>query len=228
MTSIGVPALSVPEVLAAQGAGPIRRGARHERLAAIAGEAVALGASVVAPEVAWSWRAVRAVHPAGVQLTGGPVLRHPVLAQALAGASRVAAAVLTLGNELDEVMRREAERRPSLALALDAYGSLLLMRLAGETRTSIATEAAALGLVSGAPLSPGAPGWPVVPGQAEVLSLVAARPAGLGLTSHGMLVPAKSLTFLVGAGVALTPGGEPCDRCDRAARCTHRNSSLTA
>lgn len=222
MTAAALPVLSVEDLLRAQGAEPGRSGPRQARLTAIAEEALAIASAAVTPASAWSWREVTGVHPGRVQLAGAAPLRHPALAAQLAGATRVAAAALTLGPGLEQRMAREAAARPSLGLALDACGSLLLMRLATALRSSIAAGAEALGLTAGAYLAPGMPGWPVVPGQGELLGLIVPAPAGLSLTSHGMLVPGKSLTFLLGAGPALTPGGAPCECCDRAPRCNHR------
>lgn len=217
-----LPTLSVEDLLRAQGACRTQPGRRQERLAAIAEEALAIGASLAAPVVAWSWREVLALHPGRLRLAGIQPLRHVALAEALAGATRVAAVALTLGPALERRASQEATSRPSLALALDAYGSLLLMRLAAETRTTLAAESGARGLALGRSLSPGMAGWPVLPGQAELLAMLEKIPGGITLTELGMLVPGKSLTFLAGAGVALEPGGDPCERCESSARCTHR------
>ena len=222
MTAVALPTVTVDELLRAQGADPARLGARHAALAAIAEEALEAGAAAVSPGVTWSWREVRGVHPGRVLLGGAGPLRHAALAEGLAGASRVAAAALTLGPGLERLVVSHVMGRPSLALALDAYGSTVLLRLGTEARLAIAAEAAADGLAMGPSLFPGMPGWPVVPGQAELLGLLDAPPDGLTLTELGMLVPGKSLTFLVGAGSGLAPGGAPCDGCEASPRCSHR------
>lgn len=223
MPAAPLPTLTADDLLRAQGGDPARPGPRGERLAAIAAEALAMGAAAVAPQVAWTWREVRSVHPGRVQLAGVGPLRHAALVDALLGAARVAAVAITLGPELERLVVMHAPGRPSLALALDAYGSALLMRLGNATRMTLATEAAGWGLTTGAALFPGMPGWPVVPAQGELLGLLDPPPVGLTLTEPGMLVPAKSLTFLVGAGSELAPGGVPCDGCDASPRCTHRH-----
>ena len=51
---------------------------------------------------------------------------------------------------------------------------------------------------------------------------VALEAAGLTVLESGMLTPAKSLTFLLGLGRGLSPGGEPCATCDQGGRCKQR------
>jgi len=217
-----LPAVNAAEVLRAQGADPARLGARAGRLVALAEQALALARPLAEPGIAVTRHRVAACHADVVLLEGGHRLRQPAVAAALAGAEELVAAALTLGPALEARVRAYAETAPGLALALDAAGAALVQALAAETREELRVEGAARGLVAGTPFGPGMPGWPVHPGQRELLALLETPPAGLTVLESGMLTPAKSLTFLLGLGRGLSPGGEPCATCDQGGRCKQR------
>lgn len=217
-----LPAVTAPDVLRAMAADPARLGRRAGRLAALAEQALAQARALAEPEVVVRRHRVVACHAGAVLLDGGHRLRHAAVAAALAGADEVAAVALTLGPALEARVRAGQAATPALALTLDAAGSALVQALAAETREALRLDGAARGLVAGTPFGPGMSGWPVVPGQRELLALLETPPAGLTLLESGMLIPAKSLTFLLGLGRGLAPGGEPCATCDQGGRCKQR------
>lgn len=219
-----LPAVTAPDVLRAMAADPARLGPRAPRLAALAEQALALARALATPEVVVRRHRVVACHAEAVVLDGGHRLRHATVAAALAGAEEVAVVALTLGPALEARVRACQAATPTLALALDAAGSALVQALATERREALRLDGAARGLVAGTPFGPGMPGWPVVPGQRELLALLERPPAGLELLESGMLVPAKSLTFLLGLGRGLAPGGEPCTTCGQGPRCRQRGA----
>lgn len=226
MTALAsVPAVTADQVLRAQGADPARVGARGGRVLALAERAVVEGMALVDPELRTGRHRVRRVHHDQVWLDGGMRIPHPGLAAGLVGAREITAVALTLGPRLEERVRTLADAEPGYAFALDGFGSVAIQALADQLRSTLGEEAQSRGLMIGRVLSPGMPGWPVVPGQEELLQLLDPPPASLSLTVAGMLVPAKSLTFLIGLGHRLAPAGHPCDYCDRGASCRQRPAS---
>ncbi len=217
-----LPALTTADVLRAMATDPERLGARTGRLVMLAAGALEQARELAHPAVALARHPVVRCHGDVVRLGGGRSLRGAGVAAALAGADEVAAVALTIGPALEARVRACQAATPALALALDAAGSALVQALATQAREELRAEAADRGLATGTPIGPGAPGWPVVPGQRELLALLDPWPAGLQLLESGMLVPAKSLTFLLGLGRELAPGAEPCTACDHRPRCRMR------
>lgn len=219
LASAVLPTIGVAQILRAQRADPARV---RPRARALAERALLEGPALLQLETRCHSHRVRRIEPAGVFLDGGERLRHPALASALAGASEVFAVVLTLGPRLDAQLRTLAATAPAYALALDGFGAVLIQRMADEIRACLAREAASHGLNTGTPLSPGMRGWATVPGQSELLRLLHGPPRALTLSSAGMLAPAKSLSFLLGAGSSVRAGAEPCDVCERRPTCRYR------
>ena len=135
----------------------------------------------------------------------------------------LAAAACTLGGALEKrVTALFRAGRPLLALALDAVGNDLLFRAADRAFAGIRREARRQNLMTGAELSPGDSGIPL-DHQAALLEMADAGQNGITLTSHGMLVPVKSLSILVtlGRNLAVRSAGR-CDHCSSKDRCTLR------
>jgi hypothetical protein len=59
-------------------------------------------------------------------------------------------------------------------------------------------------------------------GGERLRHLLQSPPRALTLSTAGMLAPAKSLSFLLGAGSRVRAGAEPCDVCGRRPSCRHR------
>lgn len=169
--------------------------------------------------------AIRRIHPDRVWLADGRQLAGAAVAAGLNGAIELVAVALTVGPALDARIRSLAASTPAAALALDAFANAAALALADATRADLAAEAERRGLRLGPSVSPGLPGWPVLPAQRQLLELLDAPAIGLLLLDTGMLRPVKSLTYLAGLGAAMDPGGAPCDACDRGTSCRQRPAS---
>jgi len=93
---------------------------------------------------------------------------------------------------------------------------------------AIERQAAAAGLQTGLPLSPGMKGWAVDPGQHEIFSLI--DPAEVGVTVMPTLEmhPLKSVTVVIGVGAEIAIKGAICDYCPLDDTCRHKIANRVA
>ena len=177
-----------------------RRGA-SETFLRLAEAALAEAAGLVHPAAVWA--EVEANGLAEALLPGTP-------AEHLAGASRLIGVVCTIGAELEaQAHRAFAAQEYTHGYLLDQIGALAVARLAGHVE----------GLVrAGRNAARWAPGdsegdW-ALDAQRMLFALLPTDEIGVRLSEHNVMIPAKSLSFvlLVGNG----PAGVEClGRCSR-------------
>ena len=158
-----------------------------------------------------------------IRLKGGKQLISPWLAGRLAGARRITAAICTIGPELETLATRCLQEDPLLSLALDGLGNAAVENLTQQVCAHIAEDAQGKGLQASTPLSPGEPDWPVGVGQPQILSLLEPSEIGVTLTSGGMMIPKKSITFVIGIGPAMAQT-DLCDVCSLRETCRYRHA----
>ncbi|MGC8873497.1 MAG: hypothetical protein ACP5SI_03490 [Chloroflexia bacterium] len=215
--------IDLDHVLRSQGADPAALRKRNPVLLQAAERALVEGRSLIrAAAVHRELRVVRLRHDR-FELEGGGFLAGPLLAQHLAAAERVIVAVCTIGEGLEARVSTLMVSDPIYAMALDGFGSAAVEALENALCRRFATRAERAGERTSLPLSPGQPGWPLAEGQAQIFSLVEASEVGVRLTDHAMMVPRKSLSFVVGVGRELQVLGSPCDMCPLKERCRHRS-----
>jgi hypothetical protein len=210
--------LSIDDILRGEGANPEKK-----RLALVqaAEDALRLGQPLLRP-VAAVHEAQISVHTHNtVVLENGAELTSPLAARFLAGAERVTIAVCTIGTELEKLAT--AQENLVLALALDGLGNAAVEALGQQVCGRIGELARAAGLETSAPLSPGEPDWPVDVGQPQIFSLLAPVPASVRLTESGMMVPKKSISFVVGAGPHMEQT-DLCALCSMKEKCRYRHA----
>ncbi len=215
--------VDVDEVLTAEGADPELVRARNSPALAVASQAIELGSTLLHPAAAWCLaRIVGRRHEALVleeplgRLTGAVVAGH------LCAARDVAAVVCTLGPELEAHVSGIFKDDPALALAVDAFGSVVMQRLAQAVRTQLASDMTEVGWQVGVALSPGT-GWDLEAGQHQIFALVEAGLIGVSLQESALMRPKKSASFVLGLGPEVTAEGSPCDMCDLGENCRYRH-----
>jgi hypothetical protein len=156
-----------------------------------------------------------------ILLAGGKTLTGPLAARHLAGAERVAAVVCTIGPALEEYAASLNDL--ALALALDGLGNAAVGVLAQQVCGRLAERAQVEGLTTSAPLSPGEPEWPVEVGQPQIFGLLDPSRVGITLTSGGMMIPKKSISFVVGIGPEMAQT-DLCELCNLRERCRYRHA----
>lgn len=215
--------LTTDDILRGQGADPgiLRR--RRPGLVAAAAAALAEGVSLLEPAAEVHQLPVRSHRHAHLELGRGRLSGARVV-QHLAGAERVAVVVCTIGPQLEAHVSGQFDRQPLLAMALDGLGNAAVEQLAQQVCSQLAAQAEAQGLTCSTPLSPGDAGWPVEVGQAQVFGLLEQQaPAGIRLTESGMMLPRKSISFVVGIGPQMART-KICELCDLKDRCRYRHA----
>ena len=211
--------LEAAHVLRGQGIDPSR--ARPEVVAAaqsVLDEAQAL----FAPAAIYTTLLVSDFQHQRVTLEGGAVFEGSLVARALAGATEVALAVCTAGPAVDErVAMLFNAGNPVRALALDGAGIAAVGGVARMAAERICDQASTRGLRAGMRAEPGQEGWPLRQ-QRVVFSLVSAERIGVRLTESCLMLPRKSISFVVGLGPEMRADAVSCDFCSKRERCHWR------
>jgi len=219
--------IDVDAILRAQGADPDRLRARRSGALAVAEQALAEGLLLLAPAVAYERVAVTAFRHRQLLLGGGGAgrLSGPLIASHLHSANEVVAIVCTIGPLLEERSASWMSTDAPRALALDALGSVAVEQLATLAGNVVEQAAAADGLCTTIPLSPGLIGWPLQTGQQQLFALVDAASIGVTLTPSAMMTPHKSRSLVIGVGPHVLRVGEVCDYCEMRERCRYRTAA---
>ncbi len=158
-----------------------------------------------------------------ILLQDGKELASPLLARHLAGAEQVVFALTTIGPDLEEHASSRMGKDPLLGIALDGLGNAAVKVLGEQVCMRIGKQAEAVGLTASTPLSPGEPEWPVEIGQPQIFALLDPSRVGITLTSGGMMVPKKSISFVVGVGPDMSRD-DFCELCSFNERCRYRHA----
>jgi hypothetical protein len=170
---------------------------------------------------AYCYRIVPLDEPPGGRLrVGGEVLDAPRLVPASGQLTAVAAAICTLGPTLEQrTTALFAERRHSLALALDGVANELLFALSRRLQDLIVADARKHPLTAAGELRAGDPGLPLA-AQPAVLRLAGASEIGVTVSQSQLLHPLKSMSMILGIGVNLPAvRWSRCDECPSASKC---------
>lgn len=213
--------LSPDDILRGEGADPEQARKRRPVLVKTASAAGHLGLTKLKPAAAVREVRVGEHRHEQVLLEGGKRLTGALVARYLAGAEQVAAVVCTIGPDLERLAA--AQENLLLTLALDGLGNAAVEAVSQQVCARLGERAQAQGLEAGAPLSPGDPEWPVEVGQPQIFSLLGSNPAGVRLTEGGMMVPKKTISFVVGIGRQMAQA-DLCELCSMKDRCRYRHA----
>ena len=215
--------LDVDAVLRGQGADPAIIHGRNPRLVQVAERALTAGRPLVRPAVLYKEFAVAALHHEQLHLSGGATLHGELVARHLGPAEKVIAVVCTIGADLEKYATEAMLSDPVYGLALDGVGAAAVEALANAACQQFAEWAAAEGMRTTAPLSPGMAGWPLAAGQLQIFALLQAEQVSVVLTEHALMVPCKSLSMVLGVGRDVEHTGRPCDYCTMRDNCRYRS-----
>ena len=163
-------------------------------------DALALGRALMRPRAVLRTLPVRRE---GDRLTaGGVTLTIPRIAERWGAIEEVTAGVCTIGDALE---RRVAElweaRELPLAMMLDSVGSGAVESLAEHVNDQLCADGLREGVKVTNRVSPGYGGWDVAE-QRQLWRLCSGEPIGVALNEACFMTPTKTITILVGAGVA--------------------------
>jgi hypothetical protein len=158
--------------------------------------------------------------PSHVLRAGGETLEATRLVPESGQLTAVAVGICTLGPALEQrATELFAERRMSLALALDKLGNELLFALSRRVQDWIVIEARKAQLTAAGELRAGDPGLPLE-AQSAVQRLAGAESIGVRVTQGQVMHPLKSMSMVLGIGIDLPPARwSRCDDCPSAPKC---------
>ena len=177
-------------------------------------EALALGRTLIRPRAVVHWLHVSRLDRVAVE-AGGVVLTIPGVDRLWGPAEWLAAAVCTIGDELE---RRVAElweaRELPLAAMLDSVGSGAVESLAEYVNDLLCQEAIPLGLPVTNRVSPGYGSWDVAQ-QKALFAICPGEPVGVSLNEACFMTPVKSISLVAAAGARakLDHYFSQCARC---------------
>jgi hypothetical protein len=146
----------------------------------------------------------------------GPIIfRSEVVAQLLEQCEKVAVFIATIGNNLEEMVRRLTDDKLILqATVLDAIGSIAVEKLADYVHLKVDKVANAQGFFTSRRFSPGYCDWSVKQ-QRTLFRAMNGDSIGVRLTVGCLMFPRKSISGLIGIGSREAENYNPCQSCDK-------------
>jgi hypothetical protein len=221
--------LTPDDVLRSQGADPEAIKLRRPSLVKITENAIAMGTSLLQPQVLYEKYPVKGLVHERLELYGNksnakkPHLSGQLIAQHLSRSQAVIIMVCTIGSLLDELVSSLFKVDPSLAVAMDGVGSAAVESLAIQACNYFEDQVKSEGLNTTMPLNPGMVGWPVEQGQPEIFTLLDSEDIQVTLNESCMMSPNKSLSMVLGVGEDVSPVGTSCDYCSLKGVCKYQN-----
>jgi hypothetical protein len=215
--------LDVDSVLRGQGADPEAIHKRSPRLVESAERALEEGGPLLQPRVFARRLLVEDLQHERLILKGNGILSGELLAKHMCGAHEVVLILCTVGEALERRAAEVSREDVVYGLALDGVGSTGVEVLANAACALFEKEASESDCQITIPLSPGMVGWPVEQGQPQIFGLLDAAAIGVRLTESMMMVPRKSLSFVLGIGRELIAGDRICDYCSLKETCQYQD-----
>lgn len=127
----------------------------------------------------------------------------------LEGCNKIVLMAVTLGTDVDQLLRRTQITDMAMAVIIDAGASILVEQLADEFQKSIKA-----GPFMTSRFSPGYGDWSITEQSRIVRLLDGQRQIGLNVTKDSLMIPRKSITAVMGiAGHPVKGCLATCDEC---------------
>ncbi len=218
-------ALTVEDVLRGQGIAPDRA---RSGLLASAQEILDAVPDLLDPAAVYDVVSVAGFHHQTIELEDGDAFEGPLAARALAGAEKVALAVCTVGPTLEARMSQLFAEDPVGAMALDGAGTAALRKISDTVIEELREIAAGHDWGLGMRAQPGQEGWSIWQ-QRVVFDHLSTEEIGVHLTESCLMIPRKSVSFVIGMGPHMRPDAVACDFCSKRDRCPWRvTAEMTA
>ena len=166
---------------------------------AIFAEALALGEGLMAPRVVYRSTLVTGQGPDSIEV-GGLTLTIPEVGRLWGRLDAVGAGICTVGAGIEERVRTLFDAREfPLAVMLDSVGSAAVESLAEYVNDLLCQAGLTEAVKVTNRVSPGYAGWDTAE-QRLLFALCPGAPIGVTLNEACFMLPAKTITFLVGVG----------------------------
>lgn len=214
--------LTAEDILKGQGIDPARA---SDRLKETAESVIDEAHSLLNPTAIYTVVNVTEFEHKTISFEGG-FFEGSLVSKALAGADHLNIAVCTIGDTLELRVEEMMKENPVEALAMDGAGIAGLRKVSITVEDIISAEACDLKLDLGMRAQPGQEGWPIEQ-QRQVFSILPCEKIGLRLTESCLMIPRKSVSFVIPRGKNLKSGMSPCDFCSKRNRCEWRKDKQT-
>lgn len=209
--------LTALKILKGQGIDPKRASKRlFETAEMVIDEAKAL----VKPLAIYTVVDVTELEHQTVRFAGGE-FAGPLVQKSMAGAEQLYVAVCTIGDTLEKRVDQMMTEDPVKAIALDGAGIAALSIVSVTVGDLISKDICDLNLAQGMRAQPGQEGWPIEQ-QRVVFKLLPCDEIGVRLTESCLMLPRKSVSFVIPRGKDLSDAKAPCDFCSKRGRCEWR------
>ncbi len=215
--------IEVDDVLRGQGADPSAIRSRNQRLVQAAQRALDEAIPILSPRVLYERFPIKELRHEQLHLLDDHHLEGQLLSQHLGAATEVVLALCTIGEALETHSSEISKDDFVYGLALDGLGSAGVEALANEVCAFFEDQAQEIGLHTSIPLSPGMLGWPVEQGQRQIFEILDPFKIGVQLTSSMVMIPKKSLTFVLGMGIEMAESVRACDFCSLKETCRYQD-----
>ena len=215
--------VDVDQILRGQGADPQLVRMRSPKIVEAAEWALNEGLDLIQPRVLYESYEVEELRHEKLRLQSGSELSGKLITQHLGPASSVVIILCTIGAELERRSNEVSSEDLILGLALDGLGSAAVEILANATCNFFETQASTLDQSTSIPLSPGMLEWTVEVGQREIFDLLDSNKINVSLTESMLMIPKKSLTFVLGMGAEILELGTSCDYCSLRETCRYQD-----
>lgn len=209
--------IDTDRILQGQGIDPSKA---SSRIISIARKILPQALSLLGPAALYVCLPLQELQQHRVVLTEGIILEGSLPSRILAGASKVALAVCTIGPNLDAKVSKMLDSGNTVeALALDGAGIAAVEEVSRVLVDQINHAAGIEGLTTGTAISPGQEGW-LLEQQRIIFKLLPAERIGVRLTESCVMLPRKSISFVLPIGPGLCTDKIHCDFCSKRERCS--------
>ncbi len=216
-------ALQIEHVLQGQGIDPARASAKLvEQAQAILADVDPL----LEPAALYGTLPVSDFQHRQVDFAGGR-FEGELVTRALAGASEISVALCTIGPRLDERVAELMDDDVMRAVVLDGAGVAAIRQVSDAVTERINDAIKSRGLNAGMKAQPGQEGWPIEQ-QRVIFGLLTADRVNVQLTESCLMLPRKSVTFVIGGGKDMSEDAVPCDFCTKRDRCKWRKEKAAS
>ncbi len=215
--------LSEEEVLKGQGIDPKRA---STRLFNNAKEVIEETHSLIKPAAMYTIVEVTDFEHQKISFEGGS-FEGPLVGKAMAGAEQLNIAVCTIGGDLEQRVQELMSEDPITAVAIDGAGTAALRKVSQTVEDIISEKACELDLALGMRAQPGQEGWPIEQ-QRLVFSILPVDEIGVQLSESCLMIPRKSVSFIIPRGADLDSSVAPCDFCSKRHRCEWRKEKQSS
>ncbi len=216
--------LSVDHILSAQDSNPDVVRKRTPQLIKIAEKALAEAMELISPIVIYQILNVVSFSNQAVHLEDGNELQGEFVNSHLARAEKIAVVAVTISDPLEKRVSELLYSDPVYAHSLNAAGFSAVERLSVSSEKYIKMHVIPRDKKATMSLSPGMIGWPLANGQRQIFNTISKISNLIRLSETQAMVPAFSLSYVMGIGSHVNIEGNTCEFCSRKESCFYQNT----